>query len=63
MVITSRIEQYYSAWNEAWDDHRISKVQNRSQPEVNFGVNDAIGTIVTKWDLTLFGKWIILSII
>ena len=23
--------------------------------EVDFGVNDAIGTIVTKWDLILFG--------
>ena len=23
--------------------------------EVNFGVNCAIGTIVTKWDLILFG--------
>ena len=23
--------------------------------EVDFGVSDAIGTIVTKWDLILFG--------
>ena len=23
--------------------------------ELNFGVNGAIGTIVTKWDLILFG--------
>ena len=23
--------------------------------EVDFGVNDAIGTIVTKWDLMVFG--------
>ena len=23
--------------------------------EVDFGANDAIGTIVTKWDLILFG--------
>ena len=23
--------------------------------EVDFGVNDAIGAIVTKWDLILFG--------
>ena len=23
--------------------------------EVDFGVNDAIGSIVTKWDLILFG--------
>ena len=27
--------------------------------EVDFGVNDVIATIVTKWDLNLFGKWII----
>ena len=27
--------------------------------EVDFGVNGAIGTIMTKWDLILFGKWII----
>ena len=31
---------------------------NRSQ--VDFGVNGAIGTIVTKWDLILFGQWIVL---
>ena len=28
--------------------------------EVDFGVNDAIGAIVTKWDLILFGYWIVL---
>ena len=27
--------------------------------EVDFGVNGVIGTIATKWDLILFGKWII----
>ena len=27
--------------------------------EVDFGVNGAIGTIVTKWDLILFGYWIV----
>ena len=27
--------------------------------EVDFRVNDAIGTIVIKWDLILIGKWII----
>ena len=36
-------------------DYRISKMQSRSPLEVDFGVNGAIGTIVTKWDLTLFG--------
>ena len=25
----------------------------------NFGVNGAIETIATKWELTLFGKWIV----
>ena len=27
--------------------------------EVDFGVNGAIGAIVTKWDLILFGSWIV----
>ena len=27
--------------------------------EVDFGVHGAIGTIVTKWDLIIFGKWIV----
>ena len=27
--------------------------------EVDFGVNGAIGTTVTKWDLILFGQWIV----
>ena len=27
--------------------------------EVDFGINGAIGTIATKWDLMLFGKWIV----
>ena len=27
--------------------------------EVDFGVNGAIKTIVTKWDLILFGEWIV----
>ena len=27
--------------------------------EVDFRVNIAIRTIVTKWDIVLFGKWII----
>ena len=26
---------------------------------VNFGVNSAIETNATKWELTLFGKWIV----
>ena len=41
--------------DKAWDDYRISKVQSRSQFEVDFGVNDAIGTIVTKLYIILFG--------
>ena len=43
--------------NEAWDDYRLSKVQSRSQVQVE--VNGAIGTIVTMWDIILFGKWIV----
>ena len=27
--------------------------------EVDFGVKGAIGAIVTKWDLILFGLWIV----
>ena len=27
--------------------------------KVDFGVNGAIGTIVTKWDLIVFGQWIV----
>ena len=27
--------------------------------EVDFGVNDGIDAIVTKWDLILFGQWIV----
>ena len=27
--------------------------------EVDFRVNGAIGTIMTKWDLILFAKWIV----
>ena len=27
--------------------------------EVDFRVNGAIGKIVTKWDLIVFGKWIV----
>ena len=27
--------------------------------EVDFGVNGSIGAIVTKWDLIIFGKWIV----
>ena len=38
-----------------WDDYRISKVQKKSQVEVDFRVNGVIGTIVTKWDVILFG--------
>ena len=30
---------------------------------VDFGVNGAIGTIVTKWDLIVFGYCIVSSII
>ena len=44
--------------NEAWDDYRISKVQStesRSQFEIDFGANGAIGAIVANWDLILFG--------
>ena len=29
--------------------------------EVDFGVNGAIDAIVTKWDLILFGKWIVFN--
>ena len=28
--------------------------------EVDFGVNGVTGTIVTKWDLIVFGYWIVL---
>ena len=31
--------------------------------EVDFGVNGAIGTIVTKWDLIVFGECIVSSLI
>ena len=44
-----------SAGLEAPDDYRITKVQSRSQLEVDLGVNGAIDTIVTKWDLIVFG--------
>ena len=27
--------------------------------QVDFEVNGAVGTIVTKWDLILFGSWIV----
>ena len=27
--------------------------------DVNFRVNGAIGTIVTKWDVILFGLWVV----
>ena len=55
MVI--RIEQYLNnAGNEAWDDYQISKVPLADLNfEVDLGVNGAIGTIMTKWDLTSFG--------
>ena len=41
---------------QAWDDH-IEYLTCRSNPnfEVDFRVNGAIGTIVTKWDIILFG--------
>ena len=46
-----------SAGNEAPDDYRIFKVQSSADlnVEVEFGVNGAIGMIVTKWDLIVFG--------
>ena len=50
--------------NEAWDDY-IEYVKYRANfnVEVDVRVNGAIGTIVTKWDLILFGKWIVLIMI
>ena len=45
--------------NEAWDNYRISKVQTDLSFEVKLRVNGAIRIITTKWDLNLFGKWII----
>ena len=27
--------------------------------EVDFGVNDVIGTIVTEWNVILFGQWLV----
>ena len=42
--------------NEAWDDYiEYLKCRADLNFEVDFGVNGAIGTIVTKWDLILFG--------
>ena len=29
--------------------------------EVAFGVNSEIGRIVTKWNLILFGKWVVFN--
>ena len=52
MVIRS---EPYSAGNEVWDDYRILKCRANPNFEVDFGVNGAIGAIVTKWDLILFG--------
>ena len=57
MVI--KIEQWaISAGTEAWDDYQfIQYLTCRADLnfEVDFGVNGAIGTIVTKWDLIVFG--------
>ena len=41
------------AGNEACDDYRMCWEDLNF--EVDFGVNGAIGMIVTKWDLILFG--------
>ena len=46
-----------SSGNEAWDDYR--KCRAGLNFEIDFGVNGAIGTIVTKWDHILFGLWIV----
>ena len=44
-----------SVRNETWDDYQISKVQKDLNFEVDFRVNDVIGTTVTKWNVILFG--------
>ena len=45
--------------NETWDDYRISKVQKDLNFEVDFRVNDVIGTTVIKWNVILFGQWFV----
>ena len=38
------------------DNYRISKVEADLNFKVDFGLNGAIGTVATEWDLILFGK-------
>ena len=54
VIMVIRIEQYFSAGNEARDDYKYLMCRTDLNFEVDFGVNGAIGTIVTKWDLIVF---------
>ena len=44
-----------SARNEMWMTVEYLKCRADLNFEADFGENGAIGTIVTKWDLILFG--------
>ena len=42
--------------NETWGDNEYLKCKKDLNFEVDFRVNDVIGTFVTKWDVILFGS-------
>ena len=56
VVIMVIRNEHINAGNEAWDDFEYLMCRADLKFKVDFRVNGAIGTIVTKWELIVFGK-------
>ena len=57
-IIKCQKSRYRKLWKSQYTHFQVFS-QKKKKKKKDFGVNDAIGTIVTKWDLIVFGECIV----